>query len=309
MSVLFGRSYKLTIDDTEIEGGGVGTALLGLDIKFKVETTTKKDPNKIDVDVYNLNPSHRAELLKQSGSQVSKSTRKPVPVVLEAGYADDRGVIFRGELRNLTGKTDGSDKTITLSGSDSGHMFNVADIQKSFAPGTRIFTVVQACANAMGVGLGNLSKFSNLTIPDIGTTFSEGYSLSGSAEIALDGLLFSAGLAWSVQKGVLQVRKSHEPVDDDCYQLSADTGLIGTPEPEIDATVIPTTSGAPKNPIGAKRTGLIKVRTLLIHQLYPGAKIDLQSDTFKGGFQITQVIYTGDSAGDEWYCDLLVRPY
>ena len=309
MSTLFNRSYKLTIDDIEIEGGGVGIARYGLDVRFKVETSVKKDPNKAEIDVYNLNPTHRSELMKQSGSQVSKSKRKPVLTQLEAGYGTDRGIIFRGEIRNLVVKRDGGDFTLNLTGTDSGHSFNVARISKCYAPGTLVYTVAQDAANALGVGTGNLSSFSSLSIPNYGTTYSEGYAVNDSAEAVLSRILHAAGLTWSVQKGVLQIKRRNQPVDDQVYHLSPDSGLIGTPVPEIDATVLPTTSGAPKSPIAAKKTGLIQVKTLLIHQLYPGAKIELDSESFKGGYQITQVIYTGESAGNDWYCDLLVRPY
>lgn len=309
MSRLFNRSYKLTIDDIEIEGGGVGLARYGLDVRFKVQSSIKKDPNKIEVDVYNLNPTHRSDLMKQSGSQVNKTKRKPVAVQLEAGYADDRGVIFRGELRNLVVKREGDDFIMNLTGSDAGHAFTVARLSKCYAPGTTVFTVAQDALNAMGVGTGNLSTFSSLTIPNYGATYAEGYAVNDSAEVVLTHILHAAGLTWSVQKGVLQVKKRNQPVDDQVYYLSADSGLIGTPTPEIDATVLPTTSGAPKKPIAGKRTGMIQVRSLLIHQLYPGAKIELDSESFKGGYQVTQLINDGESDGDKWFSDLLVRPY
>ena len=309
MSRLFNRSYKLTLDDIEIEGGGVGSSRYGLDIKFKVESSTKALPNKIDLDVYNLNPDHRNALLKQSGSQVSKSSRKPVPVQLEAGYADDRGVIFRGDLRNLTIKRDGPDFVVSLSGTDSGHTMNTTQFQKSYGPGTLISTAVQDLVTALGVGTGNLSSFRALSIPGLGSTFPEGHAFSGSADRLLGDLVRRCGLSWSVQKGVLQLKKLHEPVDDQVYYLSAETGLIGTPEPEIDATVIPTTSGAPRPPVAAKRTGLIKVKSLLLHQLYPGAKIVLDSVDFKSGYQIEQIDQSGETAGNDWYSDLLVKQY
>lgn len=309
MSTLFGRSYKLTVDDIETEGGGVGTGKFGLDIRFKVESTVKSAPNKIDLDIFNLNPDHRNAFLKESGSQVSKDKRKPVPVVLEAGYSDDRGVIFHGELRNLTVSTADGDKIIKLSGSDSGYGYNVADLSKSYGPGTRVMTVVQDAVAAMGVGVGNLGTLPELVIPNLGSTFSEGYPVNASAESVLNDLLFSAGYTWSIQKGVLQIKKNNRPVDEQVYYLSPNTGLIGSPEPEVDATVLPNNTGKPNPPVAAKRTGAIKVRTLLLHQLYPGAIVVLDSDEFRGGYQITQIEFVGDTDGDDWYSDLLVRPY
>lgn len=308
MSRLFDRSYKLTIDTVEIEGGGVGTGRIGLDIAFKVESTTKQEPNKIDLRVWNLNPNHRSALQKRSGSEVSKAKRVAVAVELEAGYADDRGVIFRGELRNLQIDHDGTDFVTHVEGSDAGRAYKVAHMSASYSPGALVYSVMRDCVNALGIGTGNLTDYaSSISIPNLGKTFPEGYSASGPAERVMGKLCSAAGLSWSVQKGVLQLKPIGSPIQRQVYELGPNSGLVGTPVAEVDATVTPSKTGeAPKSD---KKSGLIRVRSLLLHQLYPGAIIVLDTNEFKGGYELRQIDYVGDTAGGEWYCDMLVRPY
>lgn len=308
MSRLFNRSYKLIIDDIEIEGGGQGDSRFGLDVAFKIETTTQPTPNKATIQIWNLNADHRSELQKRSGSEIKKGKRQPIAVEFHAGYQDDRGVIFRGDLRNLRTVRDGADFVTEISGSDGGTSYKVATVSRSFSPGTRIADVMNACVDAMGIGEGNLGEFSSsLSIKNLGATFPEGHAVSGPAEKALDHLVRSCGLAWSIQKGVLQLRERGKPVDREVFQLSADSGLIGTPVAEIDTTVLQTsTAGAPKQP---SKVGSVKVQCLLLHQLYAGAKVNLDAETFKGDYQISQLTFAGDSAGDDWMCDMDVRPF
>jgi hypothetical protein len=306
VSVLFDRSYKLIIDDISIEGGGIGKDRIGLDIAFKIESSSKAEPNKAEIQIWNLNPDHRSDLQKRFGAQIQKGGHKSVPVELHAGYKDDRGVIFRGDLRNLITERDGDDFVTKVSGTDGGVSYNRAHVSRSFAPGTRVYDVASHIAGAMGVGLGNLSDFSSsISIHNLGTTYPEGISISGPAERAMSTLMRSCRLSWSVQKGVLQICNLGKPIDREVYRLSSDTGMIGIPVPEVDAiaTAAPAAGGK------ESKAGLLKVRTLLLHQLYPKAIVQLDSADFKGGYQITQVDHAGDSAQVDWYTDVLLRPY
>ena len=91
MALLFDRRAKLTIGTIQISVPGPSeTTKQGLRFTFDVERTLQPRPNKALIQVYNLNPDHRAEL----------EGYVEVPVQLEAGYADEEpGVLFLGSLR------------------------------------------------------------------------------------------------------------------------------------------------------------------------------------------------------------------
>lgn len=304
MSRLFQRSFKLTVDTVGISNDDGD----GLDIEFKVEKNLKGEPNKAEIKIYNLNPDHRSEFLKKFGSQIQKSKRQPIRVELEAGYKDDRGIIFSGDLRNLVISHAGPDFVTTLSGADGGHAYRSARIAQTYGSGVAFATVAKECARAMGVGLGNLDEMvADATIESLGRSFSSGAVLHGAASDCLDRLMKAAKLTWTVHNGVLQIQNKGEPLQRQSYRLSPDTGLIGSPTPEVDTTVVPNASG--KTPTKPSQSGLLKVKTLLIHHLYPGVKVVLDSEEFQGGYQITEVTYEGSTFSDDWFCDCKVRPY
>ena len=308
---LFRRAYRLIIDTIEIAGGdGVADSL---DIDFKIEKTNRAEPNKAEIKIYNLNDDHRNELVRRFGSQVEKSKRKPLRVELEAGYEGEgnRGLIFAGDLRNLIVKREGQDFVTTISGADGGHAFKTGRISRAFGAGTSVSTVLRACVDALGIGTGNLSEFEAAAkLTALGTQFSHGTVLSGSAERELDHLVKAAGLEWSVQNGSLQLRRKGQPVQAKAYRLAADTGLVGVPFPEVDATVLPNASGKPNaSKTAARRSGLVNCKTLIIPSLAPGQKVDLDSEEFKGGYQIMEMAFQGQTFGNDWYIQSKVRPY
>jgi len=306
MSRLFLRSYKLTVDTIEISNDDGQ----GLDIAFKVTKSIKGEPNKAEIKIYNLNPDHRGELQKRFGSQIENKKRKPIRVELEAGYKDDRGVIFRGDLRNLVTKKEGLDFVTTISGSDGGHGYKTGRIAKSYGAQTPVATVARDCAQAMGIGEGNLGDFLGaMTLGGVGKAYAPGTVIHGCAADAFDRMMKTAGVTWTIHNGVLQLQKKGEPLQRKAFQISPQSGLIGAPAPEIDATFIPNASG--KVPSKPSKTGLLLIKTLLIHHLYPGVVIDLKSDEFNGGRQLTECEYVGDSSAgaQDWYINHKARPY
>jgi hypothetical protein len=307
---LFGRSYKLVLDTVEIVGGQAGDgSRIGLDIAFKVEKSIDATPpNKATIQVWNLNPDHRRDFERRFGSEIEKSKRKTIRVELSVGYGDDMGVIFRGDLRNLVNKQDGAVDWVTeVSGADGGHSFKTSRVSRSFGPGVEAYTVARACVQAMGVGEGNLSDWSaQFSIGTLGATFPEGAVLSGSAEREFDRIARAAGFTWSIQHGVLQLAKRGEPIRSQVYELGPDTGLVGSPFAEVDATVIP---GKTASKEAAKRAGLVNVKTLMLHTLAPGQKVALKSDQFKGGYQINSITFIGNTATNDWNCEMKVKAY
>jgi hypothetical protein len=183
-------------------------------------------------------------------------------------------------------------------------------VSKSFSPGTTVETVLRACVKAMGIGEGNLSDFaSGAKQGALGTTFPHGTVVSGSASKELNDIVRGAGLEWSIQNGVLQLKKRGEPVKSKVFELSSDSGLIGVPFVEVDATVIPGKNGSGPSKDAAARAGLLNFQTLLIHQLFPGQKVSVKSESFNGGYQIVSIEYVGNTATNDWHCNCKAKPY
>jgi hypothetical protein len=316
---LFRRDWKIQVGTLDVSA---------LDFEFEVLRTIKPEPNKATLTLYNLNKDHRAQLLKRQNfsavdfltlqTQLVANAIKGVPVRIDAGYIDNVSAIFAGDLSEVGGARDVSDRKITISGQDGGRAAREGVISATFAKGTPLATVFQQCASAMGVGLGNVSNFTaSASIPGIGTVLPAQMVLSGSAFDAMVRITKSMGLTFSIQAGALQVLAKGQPLNSAAIRISPETGLVGSPEASIDSTVSlgnpqQFAAGAKQKvakPPKPKDPGILKLTTLMIPGLTPGRKIALESDQYSGGYVATECRYRGQSWSNTWNIETVARIY
>jgi len=270
VSTLFNRQVSLQVADLKLDG---------FDLSFQIERSlSSKTPNSAEIRVWNLNADHRKRLQEMESVYVS----------LEAGYAGATSLLFRGDLRDASSTRDGSD-WITAITSDAGRRARKARIVKSFAPGASVGKVLEDAAKAMGLKLGNSAQrvVEAKIAGTAATQYFNGYALAGSVEDEIDRIAASCGLEWSVQDDELQFLDYGEPLSQLAVKLTPQTGLIGSPEP------------------GNK--GLVDVRTLIIPDLYPGRRVEVESQHVRGFYRVEVSKHTGQTFSKDWYVDLQLK--
>jgi hypothetical protein len=287
----FQRAYRLTIGTVEIDARE-GVDLNTLRIAFAVERDIKRHPNNAEIAVWNLSPSSRQALAKLSN----------VPVRLEAGYVEDVGVVFQGDLRCCRSMREGPDIMTRVSGGDGEVKIRTARINRTFGAGTPIGTVIGELGKALGVGEGNLRQFTGASLANGSRTLSRALTIRGSVFDELESVTRSCGLQWSIQDSALQLRAAGAPVGDrQGPLLRADSGLVG--EPQVETVATPETGF----PVGSvKVTGLALLRPDLI----PGIPFRVESQAFLGNLVCTATVHRGDThSTDQWVVEWTGRPY
>jgi hypothetical protein len=255
----------------------VGTQRFALDMTFSVAKTLDREPNTAEINVFNLSETSRRAVEEETDQQV----------ILSAGYDQPDGVsdIFTGQLRKGSSVKRGPDIITTIEAADGEKRLREARINTSFAPGASLKTAVEAAANSLRVGIGNLAESSaSLDFEGLGRQFVEGVVLSGPTREELTGLLDSAGYEWTIQDGNLQLLQRGKGLIGTAIVLSPSTGLIDSPS--IDSE------------------GVLTARTLMIPNLFPGRRVQVESRFATGIYRITKSQYTGDTRGNEWYIDI-----
>jgi hypothetical protein len=254
------------------------TRITDLRVAFKVEKTLKREPNTLDLTIYNLAESTR-KALQESGAFVR----------LQAGYPGAIEQIFTGDAVTITHSHNGADWITRLQSADGSKRIRTARVSESFSPGTSIVDVAKNLARATGLLPGNSNeKLSVGSVRTRVTEFFKGYVASGNAADELDKVIKTMGLAWSVQDGAIQIEVPGEPVGDEIVLLNATSGLIGSPE--------------------AGEKGIVKARSLIQQRLVPGRCLRLQSASFDGFFKVMKTVYSGDNRGGDWFADLELLP-
>jgi hypothetical protein len=283
---LFRRAWDVQVGTLRLHGD---SSAHSLDLSFDITKDTTHAPNTAQVRVFNLSPDHRRQIEETANLRLTVS----------AGYEDGMTSLFTGDVHvaesrrrrraskkkdGVTISQEGVDVMTILEAQDAGRAYSSAMIQQSFAAWTSLVDVLRACVRAMGIGEGNLAS---ADVPT--TTYAEGTVVSGRAWRELDRLVRSAGLTWSVQDGVLQLLRGSTPLRQTAVRLSSSTGLVGSPAVDVDRTVSCT--------------------ALLIPGLIPGRQVVLESERTSGSYRVKRVNYRGDTAGSDWYANLVLEAY
>lgn len=271
---LFRRVVDLVVGQTRVTQ---------LRASFKVEKTLKKEPNTVDVRVWNLAPDTRARL-----------QAKGTPVVIVAGYEGQQAQLFAGDSRTVDHSVEGADVVTRIQCGDGERAYRTTRFSESYGPGTQVVDVVRAVVEKLGINLGNaLERVRQLDFRAGFREFPHGFADAGRAVDVLDDLMRSMGLTWSIQDGALQVLAPGEVLASQVISLSHRSGLVGSP-----------IFGSPTEEFTAP---LLKVRSLLRPEFKPGGRVAIDSQTIRGQFRIEKVAHEGDTHGEAWYSDLEVR--
>lgn len=262
---LWNRTYRLQVDTLEITD---------LEVAFSIERTLRRRPGRCEVKIWNLSQDHRRQLERLRPGHVF--------VEFHAGFDGENSLLLRGELYRADSVWSATDVITTIRSRDGG-VAQSARVSRSHRPGASWGTVVRDVVNAMGIGSGNLGDFLSSTMSGVGN-FAGGATVTGSAGDALDRMMRSADLEWSIQNGALQVLRRGDGLRREAVRLAPGTGLIGSP------------ARTEKNKM--------KVAAKLIPGLVPGALVRLESADHQGTFRIEAAIYKGESRGKDWGVEL-----
>lgn len=253
MGSLYQRHYRMTIGDLSWSD---------LRVAFEVERSLHRAPNTATFRLWNLGEASRGVASKAG-----------TPLQLVAGYVDSADVLFSGEIKRSWLRHEPPDWITEIEARDGLTAWR-AFCRRVYPRGAAVRAVVTALAGDMGLTLSpSTSALLMGVLP--GPTV-----MAGRAEEELELVLRAAGYEWSIQDGALQVLRTGTADPRAPIGLSAETGMIGSPEVLED--------------------GGATVRTLLQPRIRPGSIIDLTSRVRSGRHRAERVTHVGDSHGQDW---------
>lgn len=268
----FDRQYRLSAGKAGAEGFEIGADARPLHISFSVEKADTDSANTAKVSIWNLNKAHIAELNKDD-----------CVVVLRAGYGTVMPLIFTGVVTFAKTKADGSDEVTEVELVDNRVELRDTYVSVSYSGNVNCKTLIEDTAAQMGV----TASFSyNAKFADI----PNGYSYVGPARNVLTKACDTSGLAWSINNGVLQIKKPGDTMSREVYELSAQTGLIGTPE-RVQIS----------GDDGSYSYGW-DVEYLMNAAINIDDYVYLNSKYVRGYFRVYSVVIEGDNMEGSWTC-------
>lgn len=274
----FDRQYRLTIGKAGGTGSEIGETSksqpVALHVNFSIQKTDLEAQNTGRVTVWNLNKQHLAVL-----------DEKDCALALKAGYGNRLALIFAGIVTNSTTSLDGADVKTEIEVVDN--LVEVRDtyVTISYTGTVNWKAIMDDVANQMGVAVTYSYNAEFVDIPN-------GFSFVGQAKEIMNKGCKCCGLVWSLQNGVMQVKKPGDVMSKEVYVLSADSGLLGIPARVTEAAA----QGEAEPEIGWD------VEYFLNGAIHVDDYVKLESEKVSGYFRVYSIDITGDNVTGDWIC-------
>lgn len=271
----FDRQYRMTAGKPGSVGFEIGgTSPYALHISFSVQKQELESSNTAKVQVWNLNKANLATL-----------EEKDCYLTLKAGYGNTLPVILSGTVSHSNTKLDGADTLTEIEVVDGLAEIRDTWVSISYAGKVNSKKIIDDIASQMGV---TVTYSYNAEFADI----PNGFSFVGQAKHALSKDCAVSGLEWSIQNGVLQVKKPGDVMSKEVYVISPETGLISIPE----RVQISSSDQNGKNQVGYDLVYLMN------GAIGPGDYVQVDSKYLKGFFRVYSLEIDGDNLGGAWQC-------
>lgn len=194
--------------EAKIICGAVTVKSSELDLEFTVKFDDDMEANEAEIIIYNLSKNTVNQF--KNKSQIS----------IEAGYSGDTGVIFTGYVTKVRSNYEDADRVTTIKCIDDISNKTISEI--TYAAGTKASYILKDLLNKTGLPIAVFSMRRDWTYED---------------EEKVDGDLMEniknysevCGVSTYINKGKIYSRYIKEG-DNIYFELSEDTGLIGSPE-------------------------------------------------------------------------------
>lgn len=274
-SANFDRQYRLTIGKAGETGFELGAGQPApLHINFSIQKSDLETQNTGRVAVWNLNKEHLSVL-----------DEKDCVLALKAGYGNRMPLLFAGIVSSATTTLDGADRKTEIEVIDNLVEIRDTYVTISYTGNVNWKTIMDDVANQMGVAV---TYSYNATFADI----PNGFSFVGQARDIMSKGCQCCGLVWSLQNGVMQIKKPGDVMSKEVYVLSEDSGLLGIPARVTEAAA----QESSKPEIGWD------VEYFLNGAIHIDDYVKLESQKVTGYFRVYSIEMSGDNVSGDWIC-------
>lgn len=299
------RHITLVVYGTDLsENGQNGIDLSNLRIKASIKKSDTMTPNVADIRVYNVSQETALSmLLNLSPVQNGVLQKDAGKVILQGGYDNNFGVIFKGNIKQIIlGRESATDTFVDIVAGDGERAYNYAVVNATIAAGATQDDQLKAVTTSttpQGVTLGYVgNKGTSAKLP-------RGKVMFGNAKNYLRDIAKNTDQTWSIQDEQLDLVPVGGYVKGTQVILTSKTGLVGTPQQTTQGVNIKCLL----NPF-IKVNGLVNideasVADYKINLGTPNSPANIPPPLTQDGSYFVMIIeYQLDTRGVEWYCNL-----
>lgn len=269
-----------------------GIDLSEMHIVFQVKNATSQSLKSAHITIYNLSSA--------TANQIQNEFTR---IELSAGYGDQLGLIFQGEVAIVrNGKLNATDTFVDIIAQDGDTAYNYAVSNRTLAKGWTPDTLYGAMLQDLqpyGVTAGYKPAFST-------ESASRGRACYGMTRDYLRDLAEQQGCEWGIEDGKLNFIPSNSYIRGEAFVLNAQSGLIGTPTQTTGGIEITSLLNAQIKAGGQVRIDNASLATETIRKQLSVQTPQLVAGTDRdGSYKALLVEHSGDTRGQEWYTRMI----
>ena len=282
MSLFFIRSASLQI----------GTNRYSMDdgfyFEFEIPFYDSEELASVSFKIHNLSEATR------------KSIVKNLPIILNAGYEDDVGVIFVGIITGAFAQLNGTEWIVDISATAVLQEWLNTEINKTYMPGTDAENILRDLLNIFGVEVGRFELKENRIYP-------RGRICSGKMKDVLKKIVTEeCGSRMLVRDNQIMINDPSAAIYSGAL-LTPNTGLLAS-QGDNSETLVATPDEAQSTKEEKDEKGeTVKIKCLLNHHIGAGDIIQVQSKARSGVYQVISGTHRGSPDG-EWCTEMEIRP-
>ena len=230
-----------------------------LRIVFNIKKTRTSEQNKSEIKIYNLSETSRSKI-KDEGKHLK----------LYAGYKDDIGLIFRGDIREVYHIKDGADIITHISAGDGDNSITNTSVNKTIKRGTPLIDKLNYLVGLLAPDIkkGKFVGVDGLEGNKTATTF------TGKVRDELDRLAEKYDFEYTIENHILNIVRNKQNTGLSEI-ISPETGMIGVPI--------------------ARENNKVEVKCLLNNKLKCNDLFRLESKFIKRDYRIEALTFEGDN--------------
>ena len=212
MSRIWKRSFRLMLDGSALD-------LSNLRVAFEIRDQTRQSPRTAIIRVTNLS---------EATAQAIRTRPLPWKVSIVAGYEENVGRIFTGDVKGVRkGKENPTDTYLDIFAADGDRAYNRAVVQKTLPAGSTGKDIYDTLLKAMAP-FGVSPGFAPTGLAQ--KTYPRAITLYGMARDHMRTLAQSVGGTWNIQNFQVNVVPTDGALPGGVIRLNSTTGLVGLPE-------------------------------------------------------------------------------
>lgn len=264
----------------------IGSYRFGLDqLSFEFTVSSEDTPTVAvaDIKVYNLSASTRGS--------VSQGT----PIILNAGYADDRGTLFLGEVAEYKHERSGTDWITTIKAADSMMRWMSAAVNKTYDGPVYASEIIDDLLNIFGIEVGLFQLTTDLL-------YKRGRVCSGKLkDILVEIVTRDCGSRLVVRTGQILINNPADGISTGVL-LSPETGLLRRAS---SGESIGGDAAGGKSGNTSQTT--VKRTCLLNYRIGVPDLVVVQDSQLHGAYRVERVAHKGSATGD-WTTEIELTP-